>query len=282
MPTVRTSLYELAEVRAQFNGAADGAVTVAVTAEDSTALSTGSATNTDLPTGVYSYTLTETDTSRVDELSVVFSGVWSGTARTRTVTVDVRGARYFDLDDLRVRADIGDEMAHSNERLETARCDAEDLVRQYLHTDMVGVFRSDLVHGSGTKYMYLPDYARSVRQVTIDGTAIDLAGVDVEAHGVLVRPDLWTKSSTGQANIRRRWIAGYDDQPDERLRAALITYGRWRLLEAKDEGMPAGATRIDTQVGALQIAIATPDRPTGIPQVDAVIMDWRRRLGVVR
>jgi hypothetical protein len=77
--------------------------------------------------------------------------------------------------------------------------------------------------------------------------------------------------------------AGYSATPPADVKEAALQATRWRLLATNSNSdMNARQTSSTNEMGGtVQYSVAGPDRPTGYPDVDAVIMGWKRRLNTV-
>ena len=76
--------------------------------------------------------------------------------------------------------------------------------------------------------------------------------------------------------------AGYSTTPPADIKYAALRATRWLLLEGKaSNAVSPRQTSITSEMGGtVNFATAGVDRPTGYPDVDAVIVGWRNKINV--
>jgi hypothetical protein len=75
--------------------------------------------------------------------------------------------------------------------------------------------------------------------------------------------------------------AGYSSTPPSDIKEAALQATRARLLTMDSQaGIEDQRTSLSTDQGTVNYVIAGEDRPTGYPEVDEVIMGWKRKLDV--
>ena len=134
------------------------------------------------------------------------------------------------------------------------------------------LFRSDIL-------LHQP-YVVSVTSVTVGGTP--MVGLQASS-GVLRASTGSTTFATGYGNVLVTYQAGYSSTPPADIKEAALKATRWKLLESRaSNDVSARQTSMTTDMGGtVNYAVARPDRPTGYPDVDAVIIGWRDKLGVL-
>lgn len=194
---------------------------------------------------------------------------------------------YFALNDLRAYPDLSSVDTYPDEVLGKARDWIESLVERVCHTSFVAKPRTELRSGNGGDCLALSS-ARvlSVTACSVDGTALDageLALLVVEPGGLVYRRSsagavTWNTWPAGIRNIEVTYNAGYSASPPADLVEAMLTAARMHVLESRGaSGVPSRATSITNEFGNVNYSTASETRPTGIPECDAVITDWRRK-----
>ena len=252
-----------------------GAVTVSVASDSGTVLHSGSATNT---TGVYTFGLSTAATAAIDRLTVT----WTAASETQTTYVDVVGGFYFELNELRAMADMSI-AAFNTERLRNARQWIEEIIDQATGTSFVRRYARDFFNQSPTydqfvtRFMLLTPNTRRIISATVNGTALtspQLAGLTIDPVNRIVMSDGSTWPY-GYRVVDIRYEAGLTDTCPGDLHDVALQAARWRLISTDGEsGIPSRATSLTNQFGNVQLSTAGNRRPTGIPDVDAVIMSY--------
>lgn len=270
---VRVAVGDGKQVSVAFPSVADGAVTVTVeSSRDETTL--GPFATTHLGEGVYAYTLQPTMVAAVDVLKLVFSGDVGGYAFKTTQWVDVAGAYYFTTQEARAIGPIAESFSDSD--IERHRTAVEDQIEANCDTSFVARFVTERVNGRGQALVRLTEnYILRLIECVEDSTdvtsSVDLDGRYLWADGT------W---AVGRRNIAVKYEMGYQEYPPEDLRRKAIEATRYGLNRERRTGMPAQAVTIGTDVGTLRLAVAGLKQPFGIPEVDAVVLEWARSVAV--
>lgn len=251
-----------------------GTVTVKVTrADGTTLLAAGTATGTD----GYARTvaLTAAQTATLDTLTATWTD--GGNNATITTRHDIAGGFYFTLAEVRA-GEAALATGYSTDQLVAGRRAVEDEFEGICGVAFVPRFRRVTLDGTGRAAILCPDpMLRTVRSVTIDGTALDadaLAGLALTDSGLLTRTDggLFT---AGAGNVTVGYEHGYDRPPAEIRR-----YAMKRLRQVMTESasaVPARATSF--QVGDTGVfRLATASRwQVGDPDIDGALARWAIR-----
>lgn len=251
-----------------------GAVTVSVASDVGTVLQTGSATNS---SGTYTFTLNTTATANLDRLAVT----WTASTAVQTTHVDVVGGFYFDLADLRAMKDLSSMSTYPTDRLRAARAWIEEIIDRQCGTSFVHRYHRDIrtrVHGLLSK-----PYTRSLLSVTVDDATVDLDTIALDDVGAIWWAGTGSRWCPAGYTSDIRYTAGWADACPGDLRDVALQAARWRLISTDGQsGIPSRATSITNEFGNVTLATASAEynRPTGIPDVDAVIVDWARRVRV--
>lgn len=246
-----------------------GAVTVAVTRADGTAVAGVGAASSPTP-GVYEAALP------AQAAPNMLTATWTATTRTLTTFHEIVGGFYAELADIRALDALANTSKYPTPKLETARAQAEDRFEDATGVSWVPRYRRDVLSGDNTAQLLLGRVRpRTVKAVTIAGVAAaDLSLFRLYDHGAIERTTgaTWPRDAHGGGgNIVVEYVHGYD-QPPEDVRQAFLTYVRYLLLDSNSR-IPDRASVMSTDLGTFQLTTAGFNRPTGLPDVDAVLMN---------
>ncbi len=208
------------------------------------------------------------------------TATWTATVTTEPVTFtsvhEVRGDRLFTIDAAR-QFDTGKITAAKmpNDVVAQARDLIWELFEQACNVAFGTRYTRFVRDGSGTTDLPLPvRKITAVRSITIDGTAINLANVDVQIYdGGTVYLD--AGFPLGRRNVVIGVEHGYPRVPQPIRRAALLTL--------KDTLLPSEIGRramvVSDETGTYRLAVAgAPEHPTGIPEVDYILGAYREQV----
>jgi len=246
-----------------------GAVTVTVTRADGTAVAGVGAVSSPSP-GVYEASLPDQD-----DLNLL-TATWDSASRTVTTLHEIVGGFYAELAEIRALDALSNTAKYPTAKLEMARAQAEDRFQDATGVSWVPRFQRDVLDGANTTTLRLTRIRpRTVLSTTINGTAVaDLTTLRVYEHGLIERAGGVTfprEASGGGRNVVVEYVHGFD-QPPEDLRQAFLTYVRYLLLDSNSR-IPDRASVMSTDLGTFQLTTAGFNRPTGLPDVDAVLMN---------
>lgn len=254
-----------------------GAVTVSVASDTGTVLQSGAATNT---SGTYTFALTTAATIAIDRLTVT----WTSGTEVQTTFVDVVGGFYFELAELRAAQDLSSTTTYPTERLRTARTWIENIIDQEVNASFVRRYNRDRF----AAYSALPSlvlrgaaYAQALLSISINGTAVSLTGLTVDPFNriVLTTGFPWVTYGFGVVDVR--YEAAWSDTCPADLHDVALQAARWRLISTDGvSGIPSRATSLTNEFGNVQLSTAGNRRPTGIPDVDAVIMSYADQIRI--
>jgi hypothetical protein len=88
--------------------------------------------------------------------------------------------------------------------------------------------------------------------------------------------------ASGYGNVSVTYQSGYSATPPADIKEAALAATRWHLLEGRASNVhsPRQTSITNELGGTVNFAVAGTDRPTGYPDVDAVIVGWRNELNV--
>jgi hypothetical protein len=244
---------------------APGTVTCTITRADGTAVATGRACTTS--TSAVTCELTTAEAQTLDVLSAVWSV--NGVVRHRSWHRIV-GAFPFSIPELAKRAGIAE--GFDRAELRTERDRITDLVEEYVGAV---VPRYDLEQWRGTggfTHALAHRPLRRIRSLIVDGDPDDIVDLDEVdyAAGVV----------SGDVLFHGDCVLGYEhgrDLPPADLRDAMLTAAADRLLREWSTIGPRVRSISDGMGVTQQLSYAGKDHPTGLDEVDAIIMRYSRR-----
>lgn len=192
---------------------------------------------------------------------------------------------YFTLPEFRALPDMGNTAKYPDARVEVEAAFVVSRIERFTGTSFVARTVTGEVHDGGdTGIVLFKPHVISITSATENGVAVtdSLRMVD----GVLRRfagatsfnPSTWAASTGGVAVT---YQAGFSTSPPGDIKSAALQWTRLRMLTTSSgAGNDARATSQTTDMGTLNFLVAGKDRPSGYPEVDAVLVDWRDRLDV--
>lgn len=251
----------------------DGAVSVTITTAAGTLLESGTATAAPaVGTGVFTYDLGPQ--ADVGHLSVVWAAQASGESVQVETEVDIVGGRYFTLAELRGQSGLDDLAIFPTWLLEASRTAVEDLIHQVTGVAWCPAFARETHDGSGNSTLLLRRlYPRAILSATVGGSAIDTSAIEVYSDG-----EVYNASGWGLA--RRGVVLEYEHgrtNPPADLRRAALRLGRVTVLDFKSR-IPERAVQMSTEAGSFNLSVAGEKRPTGYPEIDAILAQHDHRI----
>lgn len=250
-------------------------------------IATGTATAGD-GTGEYVYPLPSAVRGELGVYVVTFAYTVASVAQTSTVQVEVVGGLLFEIAEIReAYPELRDAQRYPSEAIRAARDEATDRLERAAQVAFATRRTVEVLSGDDTTRLVLPHVeVTAVNGVSLygDNTGVDavddefsatqVADVEIDGPaGVLKRTDgVWP---FGHQNVLVDYEHGYEQTPNPVKRAAM----RLAVEALVPSSLPARALTQSTDVGDFRISVANPEagRPTGDPEVDAVIMLFGRR-----
>lgn len=244
-----------------------GTVTVTITRADGTAVVTDAATS---GTGAAPRTYTLPAQTQLNNLTAT----WTGTTRTVVTYHQIVGGFYAELADIRALEGMSNTSKYPTAALEAARTQAEDRFEWATRVAWVPRYARETLDGNNRSDLILKwPRPRQVLSVTTDGTTVtDLTTFRLYSYGVIERTNgVWFLADVygGGQNVVIEYTHGYD-RPPEDIRWAFLTYVRYLLYETQSR-IPDRASAFTTPDGTFQLVTAGYNRPTGLPDVDAIL-----------
>jgi hypothetical protein len=189
---------------------------------------------------------------------------------------------YFTLAELRALPDMNDSARYTDARVESAAAYIVSVIERVVRASFVARTVTDEVHDGGTYDIVLRNsHVLSATSATVGGVAVTntlsvLGGVLQQYAPGATSPTLWT---AGSRNVKVTYEAGYSVVPPADIKEAALQGTRARLLSKDSQAsIDDRRTSMTTELGTVQYVIAGENRPTGYPEVDAVILGWRDTL----
>lgn len=212
--------------------------------------------------------LTRAQTATPDRLTCTWS---SSSDVVATTTVDLVGAHWFSLAELRNRRGVA---KRSDDELRAARDAWADLADRVTGVAWVPRWgRETFRHHGGRRIV--PEWAkvRSVVSCVADGATIDVSDWELDAGGGVIITD----TEIGHVEVVLTYLHGYDRPPQPLIDAGL-EFCEWHLTGDRNGISPRALGFTAADGGTYRYASASVDNPTGLPDVDAMLRTYSRRL----
>lgn len=198
---------------------------------------------------------------------------------------------YFTEAELRDLPQMSDAVKYTSAGVTSATNWIESVIERKVGTSFIArtfteTYDGDTANAAGGRLVLKQPFATAVTAVNSNGVLFT-AGQLLELmlrSGVLVRrptgsyyPMPW---APGVTNITVTYSASYSTTPPADIKEAALTAARdWLLRRYAQQGTSDRTMSLSTEMGNVVYATANDlFRPTGIPDVDAVIMGWANRL----
>lgn len=256
-----------------------GAVTIGVVnAAGATVVAAGTATS-GTGTDPRTYILTAANNTSLDLLTATWTDAGDGS--THVTTIEVVGGYYFSLAEARASDPVlANDTKYPDEALRLARRQVEEEFERICDVAFVPRYRRQTVWPQSS-YSVLLDRPmlrriRAVAQVSSNGTATAWTSTQL---GTVVLDGSVLRVRTGLGFLGESIVDyehGYDSPPAEVKRAALQ---RLRYVASQPlTGLPDRATSFSVAEGGTYRLDTAGAYKTGMPDVDAVLGRWSRRV----
>jgi hypothetical protein len=184
---------------------------------------------------------------------------------------------YFTLAEIRALPDVT-ENGFSDAKIEAAAAHFVSIVEREIGAPMIPRSFTDTLDGAGRTALALSQpRVRSLTTVTVDGDSVTV-GLLTANNGVLRYLDGTTFPSTEPANVVAVYSAGeYTTCPAD-MKDAVMWATRDRLMsQGSQNGIDVRRTSVTNDLGGTtQFLLPGEKRPTGYPELDAVIASYVR------
>jgi hypothetical protein len=248
-----------------------GAVTLTITTASGTTVVSAVSTSGS-GAAARTYNVTAAQTALLDTWTLAWT---SSTKGTLSSVVEIVGGFVFSIADL--IAVQPSNFTWTAAQMEQMRTTVEDAIEEHYGTALVPRYRREKVSGDGTTLLGIPGPIRAIRDITVNGTALDAATI-----AALYLKDGWLSGYTWTAGIGNI-IVGYEcglDEAPGRIRQDAVRLARQWLVSGPIDDRALGAASPD---GQFSYGLATPGRNGsifGLPDLDAVVMASPYRVGV--
>lgn len=254
--------------------AATGSVSVTVTEKDGTAVVGPVIASAGTGTGNYKTTVNAQTDPKV--LVATWTATVAGVARTLVTEHEIVGAHLFSLADLRVLPGMEDVVRFPDSKLREMRDEVTDLFNDYTNTAFGATWYSETFDGNSEKTLELTKFpVMRLYRVTIGGTTQTISSWTVDSVGRVLTDKTLTAATYGQ-NVVFQYIYGEPRVPRDVRRASRILARTWLLGDKSS--IPDRARMMQTDMGQFVLSTAGDDYPTGIPDVDAVLNRYSKRI----
>jgi hypothetical protein len=247
----------------------DGTNAPAVVVTDSAGVTVAGFTPSRTATGTYQATLP----ANLEVLDT-YEVAWNfANGQTRRSEFELVGGFLFSISDVRaLNAQLADTVAFPAALIRRVRSEVEDVFEDPKITGRAFRPRGRRISldGTGTDTVTLPDFdiVRLV-SVSVDGTALTLSDITIQPWGGLTYgPGTWT---SGVGNVDLLYEYGLRTVPSKIRREALNLAKSYLQESPLQEGR---ATAVFTDIGGYRLTIAGRDGWTGLPSVDACLMQY--------
>lgn len=252
-----------------------GDVPVAVTRDDGSAVSNGLAAHP--AAGRYEYTLTPADTAQLDRLRVVWTPVRADVGpEVHEHLYDVVGRHWIEVDSLRALDPLQDAARYTVARLTAVRDAASEYLERATRVAWVPHYGRELLSGYGSRVLAL-EHVRVRRLVRVvigygepepQPLEVDaIAGVHLRPGGGLYRQTAWP----ADRQIEVVYEHGYDAPPADGQRALQLLCRRTAIATYGEHAVDDRARGIVTDVGTIDLVVASAGVATDVPEVNAWI-----------
>lgn len=168
--------------------------------------------------------------------------------------------------------EIPDVAGMSDARINAARDWIEAIIERHVGTCFVDRERVRTVNGDSRSTLLLPGYAREITSVVVDDVTI--ADHTLSSAGVLALTS--SVFTYGTQNVVVTYVenATPEGVPAD-LKWAAMEAARYKLKERDSRISSRTMSESDVEGGTTRFAMAGVDRPTGLPDVDAIINGYR-------
>lgn len=185
---------------------------------------------------------------------------------------------YFTLTELRARPDVGDAVKYPDEMVYAAAAYIVSVIEREVGTSFIPRTVTESTTGGSTGLFITRPYVRSLTAVTVAGDPVADA---VLRPGGLVRRSSRAPFGTDEDVVAVTYVVGYSEEPPADVKEQALQGTRAHLLATSPQSsVSARQTSLSNEMGVIQFAVAGENRPTGYPEVDAMILGWKRRLDV--
>lgn len=255
---------------------ADPSTDVEVTVRDGAEDQVATGTADEAGTGLYEFELTPTQIASLDVYEATWEVTLGGQVNTFRTVFEVVGGHLFSIGEARGFDQIlADPTEYPTSVIRNAREVVEDFLEDRCNVAFVPRAAREVLTGRGSRRLLLPhSHLLALISGSVDGMALTQGEIDeleLEEKGAIQRPTgkVWAAG----AEVGLHYEHGHTRAPADVSRAGLKLL--YHYLIAHVSGLPERAIQQTTEVGTFTLSFAGERRPSGIPEVDAVIAAYR-------
>lgn len=255
----------------------DSPPTVTITRADGTTVTTGAVTD-ETEAGTWSVTVTATNNTLLDTLTVDWAATVNGVAQEYLDVVEVAGGILFTLAEARAIKPLDNETLYSASAITAMRTLVEQAIEDAADVAFVPRYHQETISGNGRTTITLRwPKITEVRSAVIDDAAVSpISSVVALREGIGYVSTGWT---FGYGNVTIGYEHGWPTPP-ERIKRAALFEARFRLIQANSP-TDDRAVRLDTDVGSY--ALQQPGRggmQFYLPETDSAVQQYSMSVGV--
>lgn len=188
---------------------------------------------------------------------------------------------YFTLLELRALPDVSNTTKYPNDRVEAVAAKFVEIIEREVGTAFIERLATETYDGGEWAIVPMKAHPREIVAATENG--VDITASVAVKDGTLVKLSGYSLSrwASGVQNIEVTYSYGYAAEPPADIKEQALQATRLHLMSTSSTNWQnSRQTSMSTEMGVLGFVVAGPDRPTGYPELDAVIIGWRDRLNV--
>lgn len=122
--------------------------------------------------------------------------------------------------------------------------------------------------------LFLPGvtFPHALRAVVVDGTPIDHTDLVLSPGGGVYRPEGWRQGSIVTVDVEHGGPPDFQPNPPGHVVRGAVVLARYA---ARSNNYPERARQVATEGALITFSTPSPDRPTGLPEVDTAISRYR-------
>lgn len=186
---------------------------------------------------------------------------------------------YFTLLELRALPDVSSVSKYPNDRVEAVAAKFVDIIEREVGTAFIERLVTETFDGGDFAIVPGKSHPREIVEVLENG--VDVTASAAIKDGTLVKLSGYALSrwTPGVQNVEVTYSYGYAAEPPADVKEQALQATRLHLMSTSATNWAnSRQTSMSTDMGVLGFVVAGPDRPTGYPELDAVIIGWRDRL----
>lgn len=187
---------------------------------------------------------------------------------------------YFTLAELRALPDMSNTTKYPTDRVEDVAAAIVGVIEAEVGTSFITRIVVDEAYDGSCPPIVLDDvWAKTVLSATEDGDdvtdSLTIKGGVVRRHNGLTAVP-WAE---GYGNVLITYETGYSSAPPADVKEWALKGTRAHLMAtATNSAINDRQTSLTAGDAVIGFTVAGPERPTGYPEVDAMILRWKRKL----